>query len=354
MFSSTRIPRHTAASRGAGLTLSRLILACGVGSLGVSSALQAQLPIQVADRGSLVEPVYRPTTDAPADAAADPAPAEVKAENGTKVALATPSHAATADLASEVAKERAPREVMQEAITDAQSMLTHIQATVKDYTCVLIKRENVRGTVVPTEFIYTKVRNRRKLEDGTEVPFSVYMQFLKPEDCKGREVLYVENERNGSLLVKEGGLKGKFLPTVTLAPSGHFAMLTNRYPISELGIENLTRRLLDRSTTDRDIDVCKIKYCSGAKVNGRPCKVLEVVRPTPKTGDAVNYGMNVFLAQVFIDEEWNVPVRYGAYDWPASEGATPEVVEEYTYHNLKLNVGLKDEDFSAKNRKYKF
>ncbi|MCP3695353.1 MAG: DUF1571 domain-containing protein, partial [Planctomycetaceae bacterium] len=35
-------------------------------------------------------------------------------------------------------------------------------------------------------------------------------------------------------------------------------------------------------------------------------------------------------------------------------GAKPEVVEEYTYLNLKINVGLTEEDFDTKNPKYNF
>ena len=58
-------------------------------------------------------------------------------------------------------------------------------------------------------------------------------------------------------------------------------------------------------------------------------------------------------AQVFIDDELNVPVRYVAYDWPRG-GQEPELQEEYTYINIKLNVGLKDIDFSPENPAYKY
>ncbi len=364
---------------------------------------------QVPDRESLVEPVFRPgqalgseATPAaePADRVATlpsaspsgtappipspildlPMPAALSPDNGTpagppeetQVARASPSHPApttfpsiptleNAGLGSDTPTSTAaspvpvgPAAIMEVALRDAENMLNHIQQNVRDYTCVLIKRENVNGTVLPTEYILTKVRNRQVKDGQTVVPFSVYMKFLKPTVCKGREVLFVENERNGSVLVREGGMTGKFLPTVTLSPTGRFAMKENRYPISELGIENLTRRLLDRSRRETDLDSCEITYRDGGKVNGRACRVLEVRRPTPKTGELAKIGMNVHLAQVFLDKEWNVPIRYGAYDWPDSPGDEPEVVEEYTYHDLKLNVGLCDEDFNAKNRRYGF
>ena len=93
-------------------------------------------------------------------------------------------------------------------------------------------------------------------------------------------------------------------------------MQGNRYPVSEVGVENLAARLIERATADTSIDECQVTYRSGAKIEGRPCRYLEVRRPVPKTGEALKHGMNVFVAQVFIDEEYNVPVRYAAYDWP--------------------------------------
>ena len=49
-----------------------------------------------------------------------------------------------------------------------------------------------------------------------------------------------------------------------------------------------------------------------------------------------------------------MPIRYEAYDWPTSAGGPPQLIEEYTYINLQLNVGLQDEDFSQSNPKYDF
>ena len=132
-------------------------------------------------------------------------------------------------------------------------------------------------------------------------------------------------------------------------------MKTNRYPVTELGVENLARRLIERAQADINfVDDCDISYVSGAKVGGRPCKVLTVRRDKPKTGEAANKGMNVNLAMVFIDEELNLPIRYGAYDWPVGDQKQGDVIEEYTYHNLKTNVGLNDSDFDPDNPAYNF
>jgi hypothetical protein len=49
-----------------------------------------------------------------------------------------------------------------------------------------------------------------------------------------------------------------------------------------------------------------------------------------------------------------IPLRYAAYDWPASAGKEPPLEEEYTYTNVEINVGLTAEDFNPKNRSYNY
>ena len=77
------------------------------------------------------------------------------------------------------------------ALDIARRGLASSQANVNDYTAVLVKREEIGGTLNPHEYMFVKVRNR-KVADGQVVqPLSVYLNFLKPTAIKGREVIYV-------------------------------------------------------------------------------------------------------------------------------------------------------------------
>ena len=129
-------------------------------------------------------------------------------------------------------------------------------------------------------------------------------------------------------------------------------MCTNRYPISEIGMSRLAQRLIENGRAS-PVDDCKVKYIQGAKVDGRICSYLEVVRPKPRPGLPVGHN-NVNIAQIFIDSELKMPVRFVAYDWPAQPGGNPRLIEQYTYRNIKVNVGLSDADFSSKNPEYNF
>ena len=146
----------------------------------------------------------------------------------------------------------------------------------------------------------------------------------------------------------EGGFKGRFLPTVSLLPTSTLAMRGNRYPITEIGIKTLTKRLIEKGTRDRKLGICKVRSINGAKVKDRVCTMLEVRHDDRKPQ------FDFHLARIFVDNELNLPIRYEAYDWPTTAGADPQLIEEYTYMNLQINTGLSDEDFSTTNSQYRF
>lgn len=233
------------------------------------------------------------------------------------------------------------------ALRIAYASLQKVRASIRDYTAILIKRELVNGTLGDYEYMGIKVRNRKGQGKRIDVPFSVYMAFLKPTSMKGREVIYVENKNDGKLIAHEGGMKGRFLPTVDLEPTGMLAMRGQRYPITDLGIENLVVKLIEKGERDRAYGECQVDFINGAKVGGRECTVLSVKHPVERPY------FDFHQAQIFIDNELQIPVRYAAYAWPKN-GGKPPLLEEYTYQNIKLNVGLTDKDFDRKNSKYRF
>ncbi len=231
------------------------------------------------------------------------------------------------------------------ALEIAHTGLKNIQANIRDYTATMVKRELVNGRIGEQEFMKIKVRNRKGDPGQEYVPFSVYMKFLKPN--AGREVLYVENRYNGNLLVHEPGLLTGS-KTFELQPDGALAMRGNRHPIYDAGIENLVKKLIEKAERDRQLGYCQVEYREGAKINGRECLLIEVTHAERKR----EYEFH--KAQVFIDDELQIPVRYASYDWPPAARQEPVLIEEYTYTKVKLNVGLTDRDFDPANPEYDF
>jgi hypothetical protein len=234
------------------------------------------------------------------------------------------------------------------ALQRARRSLAACRETVDDYTALLIKRERVGSTLGPHEYMTAKIRSRKVSGGRVVQPLSVYLSFVKPASIRGREVIYVEGQNNGNLIAHEGGFKGRFLPTVKLPPDGTLAMRGQRYPMTEIGLENLLVKLIERGEQAKSLPDVQADMKSGVKINNRPCTVLTVTQPTQRP-DLIFY-----KAKVYMDDQLQMPVRYVAYDWPQQQGQPLEVIEEYNYLNLQLNVGLTDKDFDPYNSEYNF
>jgi hypothetical protein len=208
-----------------------------------------------------------------------------------------------------------------------------------DYSATMVKRERINGKLMDYEQMFVKVRHR---------PFSVYMYFLVPAETKGQEVIYVEGRNNGNMWAHTVGLRDKLVGTLSLPPTGMIAMQNQRYPLTEAGVLNLVRRLVEIADYDMQFGECEVKFIKNAKINNRSCTCIQVVHPEPRREFLFH------MARIFVDDELNIPIRYEAHDWPSEAGGAPELIEEYTYLNLKVNNGFTDLDFDIKNPAYKF
>jgi hypothetical protein len=237
---------------------------------------------------------------------------------------------------------------LDQALQMAREGLGHIRRNIDDFTAVIVKRERINGTLGDYEYMFAKIRNRKVSDGQLQTPLGVYLVFLKPSSVKGREVIYVEGRNDNKLTAHEGGFKGRFLPTVSLQPTSGLAMRGQRYPLTDIGIENLIVKLIERGETARQYPDIECSFRQNAKIKDRSCTVIELTQPTKRPD------LDFHKAQIFIDDEHNIPLRYVAYDWPSHPGAPLEVIEEYTYLDVKLNVGLTAADFDAHNAAYNF
>ncbi|GIW96569.1 MAG: hypothetical protein KatS3mg110_4610 [Pirellulaceae bacterium] len=227
----------------------------------------------------------------------------------------------------------------------ARSGYQRIDSQIADYTCLLVKRERVHGKLLPYHYMFAKVRHGQQ-RDGQQVPFSVYLKFLAPDDLQGREVLYVEGQNDGKLIAKKGGLRFAYI-TTRIDPNSELALEDNRYPITEFGFKNLVRRFIEH-LENSVLEDCTLEIRTGASVDGRPCIGIEVINHRPDS--AVRF----HSARVYIDTQLEIPIHYEAFDWPAAGQTEPRLLEQYTYRQIKLNVGLTDADFDPANPDYGF
>ena len=219
---------------------------------------------------------------------------------------------------------------------------------IDDYTCVLYKRERVEGELlVGWQSMVVKVRHEKRDGDTLKVPFSVYVRFLGPSKVAGRAVLYVSNRNNGDLIARRGGRRS---PNVTfqLVPTSPLAMLNNRYPITEIGFKNLAKRLIEVLEREIEHGGGELQVWEDARIGDRHCTHYRLTHHTPRPE------LTYHMAEVSVDDELGIPIRYGAYDFPREEGGKPRVLEQYVYTEVRINVGLTDKDFDPENPNYNF
>lgn len=230
-----------------------------------------------------------------------------------------------------------PQHSLADVLDWAQRAVDHIEREVADYSAILLKCEAEGGALGEPQRLLVKVRHQ---------PFSVYVYFYDPSDRRGDEAIYVEGRDDGNLLAHTTGIMGTMLGTLSLKPDGLVAMEGQRHPLTDIGILHLSRRIAQAAEHGLSDTRCQVAIMRGQTVGDRSCRCIQVCNPD----DRQRYLFSRW--RVYVDDEWDLPLRFEAYDWPAEADAEPPLAEQYTYTRLTLNIGLTDTDFDVRNPRY--
>ena len=315
----------------------------GAGSISATAKPQESKPQESKPQESKQSVLKKPVAELSADDtrldnADSPKPTTGKPTTG-KPATGNPETSKAA--ASSGTSRKTNAATFAEVLQIARNGVQHIDGEIRDYSCLLVKRERVEGVLGDYQYMVAKVRH-----ENDKVPFSLYLRFLKPDDVASREVLFVVGANGGKIVAKKGGFRFSYL-TTEIEPDSEMAMQGNRYPITEFGVQNLAHKLLEIAEDEQLAQDFDVELRHQSKVDQRECTSI-MVKKRERTPDDQFY-----LARVFIDKELMVPIHFESYDWPVA-GKSPRLLEQYTYRNLKLNVGLTATDFDRNNPSYGF
>lgn len=201
---------------------------------------------------------------------------------------------------------------------------------VRDYTCLFVKRERVRGQMQPEHLINMSVRTQ---------PFSVHLYWLGPKQFARQEVCYVAGRNNGMMRVRTNGLLGA-VGFVSLSPTDPRALESSRHTITEAGIGNLIEQFARGWEGERRLNRTQVQVAD-YEYNKRLCTRVETIHPDAAGGQLIFY-----RSVVYFDKQNHLPIRVENYDWPRAGSPEGELLESYSYANLRLNVGLSDDLFN--------
>jgi hypothetical protein len=204
-------------------------------------------------------------------------------------------------------------------------------ARVRDYMGTLVKQERVGGHLQPEQFVSLRVRQQ---------PFSVHLKWQGPKQYEGQEAAYVAGKNGGKMRAKAAGLAGA-VGFVALEPTDPRALRQSRHAITETGLGHLIDTVERGYQQERQLPPSQVqtRYADYA-FQQKPCTRMETVH-------LVNNGQfYCYRCVVYFDKSMKLPVRFEAYDWPAAGGSPQgELLECYSYIDLKFNVGLTDAAF---------
>lgn len=217
------------------------------------------------------------------------------------------------------------------AVSDMDQPLRYLSeakqayANVRDYSCLFVKRERVKGVLLPENVMTMRVRAN---------PFAVYMRWQAPRNIEGQEVCYAVGKHNGQMRVHSTGVLG-LAGWVSLDLRDPRAMETSRHTLAEAGIGYLIDKHIERWNEERKLNKTQVKIAE-YEFAKRRCIRIESSHPGSRPGEFYAY-----RGVLYIDKESKLPIRSEMYDWPKAGGAPEgDLLECFSYVDLKLNVGL--------------
>ena len=201
-------------------------------------------------------------------------------------------------------------------------------AKVDDYTANFLKQERVGGKVLPEENIFLKFKK----------PFKVYMKWLKGPH-EGREALFVRGKYDNKVVGHDSGILG-FL-NLKMDPNGKLAMRGNRHPITDVGIGRLIEIVMTNVRRGEKSGEVTLRLAGEEQVYGRQAWHIKIDYPPEKAK-----GYYCRKLDLWVDRELGLPVKIIVYGWKG------EFLESYGYRELKINPGLKEEEFDKDYKDY--
>lgn len=201
---------------------------------------------------------------------------------------------------------------------------------VNDYSGHVVHQDRIKGKLTGDQTAEIRVKAK---------PSSVSLKYVAPSTLIGKELVFVNGRNAGKLRMKPAGSfgPGGFL-SVELGDSR--ATANTRHTATEFGIAPMIEMLDKQLTIEQRLRNAVQVSVADYAYAGRQVTRYEVYTDR---AHALRYA---YRTVVFVDKETKLPIRLEAYDQPTVGGSpTGELMESYSYVNLKFNQGIGDSVF---------
>lgn len=207
---------------------------------------------------------------------------------------------------------------------------------VKSYTTTFQKQERLNGNLEKKEVIDVAFR---------EEPFSVLFRWKEGSRLCSR-ALYVERENKdedsgkSQAVIKPAGFAGRIVKFVLKDPKGSDAKKSGRYPISEFGLKMGLERTINSWKMAQDDKALHVEYLGKKKIEqlgDRECYVLKRTKFAKPEHDGIT------------EQTTYIDVETWLMTGSILKNKDGELVAEYFFKDVKLNVEFEKDHFTKKN-----
>ncbi|MBA4066265.1 MAG: hypothetical protein C0501_21625 [Isosphaera sp.] len=199
----------------------------------------------------------------------------------------------------------------------------------RDYTGTFTRQERVGGVLSAEQVGVMKVR---------VAPAGVYVGFARPDAVAGAEVAYSAAKKDGKVRYRPAGVAGRIGFQVLPTDDPKF-LADHRHPVTAWGMGPILDRVSAAVAREKALNNPVEVYTSEYRFANRAVTRYEVLTRRPH---AFRYAARMV---VYVDDETKLPVRFEAYDDPKPGATAGELIEAYSFTDLKFNTGVGESAF---------
>jgi Protein of unknown function (DUF1571) len=198
------------------------------------------------------------------------------------------------------------------------------QQDIRGYRLIMQKQERIGGRLHPLEVIEVFFRAH---------PHSVFMHWLKGAR-RAENLLYVEGENDGKILVHPTGLIGRLDKVVALDPEGPEARAAGRFSVKDFGLRNTLQRTLNHWKAVKVEGTLQAEYLGVDKVHELDDRLCYTLRRRVQPEED-----GVTEETLYFDKETWFQVG------TMLRGYGGRLMGEYLYRDIQLNPEFKSDQF---------
>ena len=207
------------------------------------------------------------------------------------------------------------------------AMLTAARAAygkTRDYSGTYTRQERINGTLGAEQVGEMKMRVS---------PVGVYVRFARPEAIAGMEVAYSAAKADGKVRYRPAGVAGR-RGFQKLEPKDSKFLAVNRHAVTSWGMGPIIELIASSTAREKALNNPVEVFTSDYQFANRNVTKYEI---HTRRAHAARYAAKMV---VYIDKETKLPVRFEAYDDPKPGATAGELLEMYSFTDLKFNSGI--------------